>query len=190
MRASGSADLYRDGASDDIAAGFQRGSVTWQHPTSSRAQLRVEAAIGRLDNRFNDLQDARTYTLSTTLDRAFTPRFGGGLQVYGFREAARDPGYSTVTAGLSAYLFREVGRTTLVATAGYSHLEADRRLSLFARRRAEDRVSASLAATLPSLQVGSFAPLIRIRWERNKSPVEIYDYKRLAGEFGITNSAW
>ncbi|MEJ5978477.1 surface lipoprotein assembly modifier [Novosphingobium sp. PS1R-30] len=162
--------------------------ATWQHPTGKRSQLRAEGTVARIDNKFNDLQDSRSFSLSAALDRALTPKFGAGLQIQATRETARDPGYSNVTAGVSAYLFREIGRTTLVASAGYSRLEADRRLSLFPRRRAEDRYSASLAATLRTLQVGSFAPLVRLRWERNVSPVEIYDYRRVAAEFGVTSA--
>lgn len=164
------------------------GSVTWQHPTGKRSQLRVDGAIGHVDNKFNNLQDARTYSLSAALDRALSARLGAGLQLNAFREDAREPAYSTATGGISAYAFRELGRTTLVASAGYSHLEADRRLSLFTRRRVEDRFTASLAATLRSLQVGSFAPLARLRWERNISSVEIYDYSRVSAEFGITSA--
>lgn len=164
------------------------GNATWQHPAGKRSQLRVEGTLARVDHKLNDLQDSRTYTLSAVLDRAFTAKSGAGLQLFGLREVARDPGYSSVTVGLSAYGFREIGRTTLVATASYSRLEADQRLSLFRRRRAEDRYTASLAATLRSLRVGSFAPLVRVRWERNISPVEIFSYRRLASELGVTSA--
>jgi hypothetical protein len=110
------------------------------------------------------------------------------VQVFGFREAARDPGYSLASGGATVYAFREIGRTTVVGTAGYSHLEADARLFLYPRRRIEDRYSASLAVTLRALHVGSFAPLARVKWERNRSSIEIYDYKRLSAEFGVTSA--
>jgi hypothetical protein len=110
------------------------------------------------------------------------------VQVYGFREAARDPGYSLASGGASVYLFREMGRTTLVGTLGYSHLEADERLFLYPRRRIEDRYNASLAVTLRALHLGSFAPLVRLKWERNRSSIEIYDYRRVAAEFGVASA--
>jgi hypothetical protein len=163
------------------------GNASWQHPTGKRSQVRVEGGLAHQSNKRNALQTSDTFSLSASLDRAFTARLGGGLSTYAFREAARDGGYSTASGGVSAYVFREVGRTTLVASGGYSHLEADERLFLYPRRRVEDRVNASFAATLRALHVGSFAPLVRVRWERNRSSVEIYEYKRIAAEVGVTS---
>lgn len=164
------------------------GNVSWQRPTGKRSQLRLEGGIAHVSNKRNALQTADDFTLSASLDRAFSARTGGGVQVYGFRESARDPGYSLASGGASIYLFRELGRTTLVGTLGYSHLEADERLLLYPRRRIEDRYSASLAATLRALHIGSFAPLVRLKWERNRSSIEIYDYRRVAAEFGVTSA--
>lgn len=164
------------------------GSASWQHPTGKRSQMRIEAGAARTNNKRNDLQDAWNYTLSVGLDRAFTARSGGGLQVYGVREVARDPGYSTASGGTGAYLFREFGKTTAVLSLGYSHLEADERLFIYPRRRIDNRVSASLAGTFRALRIGAFAPLARIKWERNTSTIELYDYRRFAGEIGIVSA--
>ncbi|MGF7146531.1 hypothetical protein FHS96_000140 [Sphingomonas zeicaulis] len=164
------------------------GTASLQHPTGRRSQMRLEGGIGRISNHRNDQQSGTSLSASASLDRAITARLGGGIQLYGYREAARDPGYALSTGGAAIYGFREIGRTTLVATLGYSHLEADARLFLYPRRRIEDRYSASLAATLRALHVGSFAPLVRLRWERNRSSIELYDYKRVAAEFGVTSA--
>ena len=164
------------------------GGASWQHPMGKRAQLRIEAGISDVDNRRNDLQDSTVTTLSAALDRAFTARAGGGVQLYGNRDKARDPGYATATGGLSVYAFRELGRTTAVVSLGYSHLEADERLFLYPRRRIDDRFTASVAGTFRSLRIGSFAPLLRLRYERNRSSIELYDFRRIAGEFGVTSA--
>ncbi|WP_311271229.1 surface lipoprotein assembly modifier [Sphingobium sp. WCS2017Hpa-17] len=164
------------------------GNASWQHPTGKRSQLRVEGGIVHVDNQLNRLQIADDFTLSASLDRAISARFGIGVQSYGFRETARDPGYSLTSGGTSAYAYREVGRTTLIGTVGYSHLEADARLFLYPRRRIEDRFNASLAATLRAIHVGTFSPLVRVKWERNRSSIEIYDYKRISAEFGVSSA--
>ncbi|KGB53299.1 TPR repeat-containing protein precursor [Sphingopyxis sp. LC81] len=164
------------------------GNVSWQRPLGKRSQLRLEGGIAHQTNKRNALQTADDFTLAASFDRAFSARTGGGIQVYGFREAARDPGYSLASGGTTIYLFRELGRATLVGTLGYSHLEADARLFLYPKRRVEDRYNASLAMTLRSLRLGSFAPLIRLKWERNRSSIEIYDYRRVAAEFGVTSA--
>ncbi len=164
------------------------GSASWQHPLSKRAQLRVEGGITHINNKRNDLQDADDFYLSAGIDRAFSARFGGGVQLTGSREAAQDPGYSTASGGVNSYLFRELGRTTAVLSLGYSHLEADQRLFLYPNRRVENRYSASLSATFRSLSLGSVAPLVKLRYERNSSTIEIYDYNRVAAEFGVTSA--
>jgi hypothetical protein len=164
------------------------GNASWQHPLGKRAQLRLDAGLARVDNRRNDLQDATVWSLSASLDRAFTARLGGGVQFHASREAARDPGYATASGGVSAYLFRELGRTTVVASAGYSHLEADERLALFPARRVDDRLTASLAATFRWVRIGGFSPLARVKWERNSSTVELYDFNRVAAEIGIASA--
>ena len=163
-------------------------NASWQHPMGKRTQLRLDGTLSRVDNRRNQLQDATNYSLAVALDRAFSSRVGGGLQLYGSRDDARDPGYATTAGGLTAYGFREIGRTTAVATMGYSHLEADRRLFLFPRKRTDNLFSASITGTFRSLSIGAFAPLVRLRWERNKSTIEIYDFQRLSAEFGITSA--
>ena len=162
--------------------------ATWQHPMGQKAQLRLDGRIADVNNRRNRLQDATNVLLAASYDRAFSAKFGGGLQVSGNREAARDPGYSTTSGGLTAYLFREIGQTTLTASAGYSRLEADRRLFLYPRRRVDDRLQASIGGHFRFLKLGSFAPTVKVGWEKNKSTVEIWDYSRISAEFGITSA--
>lgn len=162
------------------------GQAGFQHPLDTRTQARLDATVVRSDDRLNTLRDANRFSLSAGVDRAFSARFGGGLRLTGQRLAARDPGYSTASGGGSFYLFREFGQTTAVASLGYQHLEADTRLLLYPRRRVDERLDASLSATLRALRVGSFAPVVRVKFERNWSTVEIYDYRRLAGELGVT----
>lgn len=158
----------------------------WQHPLSARRQLRVDAAAIRSDNHFNDLQDATRLSLSAGIDQAFSARAGGGIQASGQRELARDPGYSHAGGGIEAYLYREFGQTTAVVNLSYNHLAADARLLLFPRRRIDNRYSAMLSATFRALRLWRFAPLARLRLERNVSSIEVYDYRRIAGEVGVS----
>ncbi len=162
------------------------GSASWQHPVGRRTQIKLEGGVGHVSNRRNALQTGDSFSLGASVDRAFTARSGGGLQLSAARETAADPGYALASGGVSAYAFRELGQTTAVATLGYSHLEADARLFLYPRRRIDNRLSASLSATFRAFRVGPFAPLARLRWERNQWSIEIYDYRRFAGELGIT----
>lgn len=164
------------------------GSAVWQHPLGKRTQMRAEAALSRLDNRRNDLQDSTIYAGTLGLDRAFSARFGGGLQLRASRTAARDPGWSDWTGGASGYLFRELGRTTLVVDGGYARLTADERLFLYPRKRVDDRFNIGLSATFRAIQWKGLAPFVRLRAERNRSTVGIFDFSRRAAELGVTSA--
>lgn len=164
------------------------GAANWQHPLAKRTLLRVDGGAGRVTNRLNPLQDGASYSLAAAFDRAFSARTGGGLQLSVGRQTARDPGYSDVTAGVSGYAFRELGRTTAVVGFGYRRFEADARLALYPRRRVDELFSLTASATWRALQIKGFAPFTRLRLERNRSSVGLYDYKRVAAEFGITST--
>lgn len=164
------------------------GSAAWQHPLGPKAQLRIDAVVSVRDNFLNSLDEGLGYSGTVSLDRAITATTGGGVQLFHAREDARTPAYATTVNGASLYAYHELGRTTLVATAGYSRLKADAALALFPRRRIDDRFSASLAATFRSATLWGFAPLVRLRWERNRSTVELYDYRRRAVEVGVTTA--
>ncbi|MBB4631173.1 surface lipoprotein assembly modifier [Sphingosinicella soli] len=161
-------------------------SANVQHPLGRRGQMRVDGAATRSEDRRSSLRDADRYSLSVGIDRAFTSRFGGGVQVSGLRQTARDPGYSTASGGIGAYLFLEMGKVTSVLSAKYEHLEADRRLFLYPKRRVDDRYEIGLSATLRKFRVGSFAPILKLSRERNVSTIELYDYTRVSGEVGVT----
>ena len=158
----------------------------FQHPVGKTSQMFVDASVLRSEDRLNSLRDANIAIATLGLDKSFSPRWGGGLRLTGQRQAARDPGFSIAAGGGSVYGFREFGSTTVLLSLGYQHLEADDRLFLFPRRRVDDRFDALASATLRSLRVGRFAPMIRLRFERNWSSVEIFDFQRLGAEVGVT----
>jgi hypothetical protein len=162
------------------------GNGTLLHALGKRGQLRIDGSLVRSNDKVNDLRDATRYALAAGVDRAFGARFGGGIRLSGQREDARDPGYSTLSGGVSGYLFRELGKTTVVINGGYSHLEADKRLFLYPKRRIDDRVTAGISGTFRSLKVHGFAPIVKVEYERNFSTVELYDYRRIAADIGIT----
>ncbi|MBB4615188.1 surface lipoprotein assembly modifier [Novosphingobium taihuense] len=164
------------------------GTAVYQHPLGKRTQLRAETALSRLDNRRNDLQDSTIYAATLGLDRAFSARFGGGMQLRASRTAARDPGWSDWTGGASGYLFRELGRTTLVVDGSYARLTADERLFLYPKKRVDERLGIGLSATFRAIQWKGIAPFLRLRAERNRSTVGIFDFSRRAAELGVTSA--
>jgi hypothetical protein len=172
----------------DPYAAYYGVSGNWEHPVGDRSQLRIDASALREENAVNRLQDADRYTAAVTFDRAFTETTGGGVRLFASRDDARDPGYANTSGGGSAYVYREWQRTTIVANAAYRRLESDARLFLYPERRKDDNLDLSLSGTFRSLTVGSFAPLARIRYERNWSTVGIYDFDRFSVEFGVVSA--
>ena len=160
----------------------------WQHPLDDTTQLRIDGTALKEDNRRNDLEDGARYTLAVGLDHAFSARLGGGFQLSGTRDVAADPGYSTARGAIGVYAYREIGRTTAVLNLGYNHLEADARLFLYPERRKDDGINASLSGTFRALTLGTFAPLVRLRYDRNWSTIEIYDFDRVSAEFGVVTA--
>lgn len=161
-------------------------SGSWQHPLGPRNQLRLDSGFVHIDNRRNDLQDGTQYSLSLGVDHAISARLGGGVQFAASRQTANDPGYATASGGISGFLYRDTGRTTFVLGLGYNRLEADKRLFLFPVRRVDKRMTASLSGTFRMLRLGSWAPVARAFYERNRSSLTLYDYSRIAAEFGVS----
>lgn len=160
-------------------------SGDWTHPLSITAQLRVDGSAIHTDDRLNALRSADRLSLGLGVDKALSARTGGGVRLGGVREFANDPGYSTASGGIDAYIYREIGSTTAVLRAGYDHLEADARLFLYPRRRIDDRVNASLSGTFRALRVGKLAPQLALGYEKSFSTIALYDYSRLSAEIGI-----
>lgn len=160
--------------------------ASFRHTTGRRSQMRVDAAALKSDDRLSDLRDSDRYSLSVGLDRAFSSEFGGGFRLNGYRNVARDPGYSTSSGGASTYVFREWGGLTVVGTAGYSRLEADERVFLYPEARKDDHVNFGISTTHRWLRIGTLAPVLGITFERNWSNVEIYDYRRVVAKAGLT----
>ncbi|WP_417618319.1 surface lipoprotein assembly modifier [Parasphingorhabdus sp.] len=163
-------------------------AINIQHPMGNRAQMSFNGSIGYSNNRRNDLQDGETFAAALSYERALSAKAGASLTISGIRQSLKDPGYSTASGAISALVYREFGKTTLVGLLGYGHLEADERLFLFPRRRTDNRYNGSISGTFRQFSYKGFAPLLRVSYERSKSTVELYDYSRVASEIGITRA--
>jgi hypothetical protein len=88
----------------------------------------------------------------------------------------------------SLIAWRDIGRSTFTLEAEYGRLRADDRLILLPDKRSDRYCRLSIGATLRRFSFGGFAPVTRISFERNRSTVEFYDYKRTRTEFGISRA--
>lgn len=158
---------------------------TWTLPVDRRSQLRMGAGATLTDNLVNDLQDGKRYSGEVAFERALTSTMGAALTLSADREVARDPAYSTRSWRAGFLVWRDIGRTTLTASAEFGRLRADDRLALLPEERRDRYSRLSLGATLRQFTFGGFAPVTRLVIERNRSSVEFYDYQRTRTEFGV-----
>lgn len=152
------------------------------------SQLRLDGGARWADNRFNDLQSGRGLSLRARYERALSPSLLLAASLGAERFKARDAAYSTRSwnAGLSAY--REIGRMTLSASVDVGGLKADERLMLLPEAREDKLLRVSIGSVFRQFTLAGFAPVTRLVYERNKSNVEFYDYKRTRMEFGISRA--
>lgn len=163
-------------------------SLSWLHALGRRSQLVVSGSASRANYQRNDLQDGAMYDLSASVERALSSRMGISISVSGSRQTARDPGYATASGGLNLLSWREMGRTTVFASAGVRRTEGDAALFLFGDRRREWLFNARAGATFRKLTIRGLAPYVRVSFEENRSSLELYDYRRIATEFGLTRA--
>lgn len=172
----------------DLYATTNTLSLGWQRPLGKRTQIELESGVGFSNYRSNNLQDGKLYDASVAVEQAFSKVAGARVALSAQRQTARDPGYATASGGVSLLGYRELGKTTLYATAALNRLEADKRLALYPRRRTEWSTRLGAGATFRQLKVAGFAPVLRVSYEHNASTIAIYDYKRFATELGISRA--
>lgn len=157
-------------------------------PIGRRSLARARFGLSKVDNKFNDLQDGRLWTGELGVEHALDSRSGVGLTIAGSRAALADAGYSNRAWRAQLSGWREVGRATIHAFASYGTLEADERLSLFPEKRRDRSYRIGAGATMRQWELGGFAPLLRISYERNASNIAFYDYTRRRFEFGVVRA--
>ena len=165
-----------------------RAGLGWVRPLGRRTQLRLNASASVTDNQFNDLQDGKAFQGRVGVERALSATTGVALNLALDRQSVRDPGYSTTgwRAGLVAW--KEIGRATLTASADFGRLNADERLLLFPDKRRDRYSRFSLATAFRQLTFKGFAPVTRFTFERNRSTIEFYDYKRTRTEIALVRA--
>jgi tetratricopeptide (TPR) repeat protein len=163
-------------------------TIDWIHVAGRRTQISGSVSASRSRYSANTLQDGALYDAGLSVERAIGARGGAGASVSATRQTARDPGYATMSEGVTLFGWRDAGKVTLFASGGIRRLDGDARLFLFTDRRREWLYQLSANATLRRLTLWGFAPLIRAGWERNRSTVGLYDYKRVSADIGITRA--
>lgn len=163
-------------------------AADYVHPLSERTQLTIAGSLNFTRYLRNELQSGTLYDVNLSVEHALNRRTAIGITTSGTRQAAKDKGYATLAGGISVFGVREFGRTTVSGTVGLSRTEGDARLFLFTVPRREWLVQTQAAAVFRRLAWRGFAPLVRLRYERNSSTVGLYEYRRISTELGIARA--
>jgi hypothetical protein len=158
------------------------------HPIAATAQIHGSLAASRIWNHLNSLESGHSYSGSMTIEAALSETSGCGITLTGIRQSLEDPGYSDVTGEVSLFGWHEAGRLTLSSALTFGRLVADQRLALYPVKRDDTLYRATLAATARQVQFRGFAPTMSLTWERNRSPIEIYDYGRTVFNMGVVRA--
>lgn len=163
-------------------------ALDWVRAMDTRSQLITSYSASKAQYDANPLQDGYIHDLSAVYERALDARSGVSISASVTRQDAVDPGYDTWAGGMTLGGWREMRWGTAFASAGLRHTEGDERLFLFPDKRREWLAAGRLGMTFRALTAYGFAPTVRVTLERNNSTVEIYDYRRVAADIGVSRS--
>lgn len=161
-------------------------SLNWLRPLDPRSQLQLDVSAIRSNYRINPALSGLTTSVLVHYERALSPRLFGRLSLRATRQEARDPAFAAWSTGGELLLAREAGPLTLYGRAGYDNIWADARFSFPPVRRRDRQLDLEAGAALRRFSLWGLAPVLRIRWTKNHSPVFFYDFDRTRLEFGFT----
>lgn len=163
-------------------------ALDWTRALSPQSQLVTNLSISEARYEANPYQNGQLYDVGLSYERALSARTGVSVGVSATRNDARDAGYATSSGGLNLGAWRETSMGTVFGSTAIRRTEGDERLFLFPERRKEWLTSARVGITMRKLTVYGFAPTARVSLERNSSTVGLYDYRRVAADFGISRA--
>ena len=148
----------------------------------------IEAEVSMLGSRYaiNPAQDGTIYDGNIAYDRAFGARLSTRLTARATRQSARDPGYATTAFGGDVLLVRQIGAQTLFGQVGAARIIGDARLSLFPQARRDTRWDATAGLLWRRWKIAGLSPVVRLTRTRNRSSLDIYDFRRTRAEFALS----
>jgi hypothetical protein len=161
-------------------------SINWLRPLDPRSQVQLDLSVIRSNYRINPALSGLTTGMVFRYERALSPRLFGRLSLRATRQEARDPAFATWSTGGELLLAREAGPITFYGRAGYDRIWADASFSFPPVRRQDRQIDLEAGAAFRRFSIWGLAPVLRIRWTRNHSPVFFYDFDRTRLEFGFT----
>jgi hypothetical protein len=122
---------------------------------------------------------------TASYEKALSARLYARLAATVQRVDAKADAYATTSFGGSVSLSRDAGAATVYVDAGYLRTNADGPFALFGAGRRDDRIDLSAGAAWKRLSILGLTPVIRLQRTFNRSPLEIYQFKRTRVELAL-----
>jgi hypothetical protein len=131
-------------------------------------------------------QNADTFSLQATLEKAMSPRLYARFYISGARNNAVAAAYANWNFGAGLSLSRQIGRMTGYAGVSYNRLNSDGPFYAFGLTRRENVFSVNAGLALRQITIAGLSPIIRLSHDENRSSLTLYDFRRNRVEVGLT----
>lgn len=159
----------------------------WRMPLGQRTQGEVALSRVKQDIDRNPGQDGWRSSADFSLTRVLGATTVRGTVHLGALEARVRPESLRQWGGglLVAHRFAAV---TAFAEAGYARTRGLEALFLFGEKRRDRRIDLAAGAVLNRVQLGGFAPLLRVTHTDSKADIVLWDFARTRLDIGFTRS--
>lgn len=160
-------------------------ALSWVGPLTDKSQLELGASIVRQSIDRNRLLDGTRLSAFATYDRQIAPSTTARFNLRGVLLDARAKPESLHQLGAEVILSRDLGRASIYGAIGYTKTRGRAPIVLFGKTRDEDRLELTVGIASRKTFYG-FAPLLRLSQTRSWSNIELYDYRRIRIDLGLT----
>ena len=161
------------------------GALSWIGKATAKSQVEIDASIVRQWVNDNDVLDGTRYAAVVTYDRALSEDTTARFNLRGAILDAAVQAESLHQGAAEAILAHNLGFANVFANLAYTKTHGQAVLPLFGKARDDDRLDAG-AGIVARRAFGGFSPLLRVTYTRSWSNIELYDYKRVRLDFGLT----
>jgi tetratricopeptide (TPR) repeat protein len=160
------------------------GSIHLLCPAGKAGQFGLTLSLADQHYRIAE-QDGLQSAALASYERALTPRLYGRIEANLARTEAKAAPYANTSYGFGASLSRDAGAATIYGRASYQRTDGDAPFALFGSARHDDRIDLTLGAGWKHLTVAGLTPVVRLNQTFNRSPIEIYRFKRTRLELAL-----
>ena len=168
---------------------FYGGSVTTLLRQGLKGQITLSGSMLQFNYaRSRDYQSGITKTVAPGYDRALSPEIVAHAGVSASRADAADPAYALKGASGEVVVSRDFKPFTVFGRASFSRAWGDAAYPLFGLARDDTTYEGDVGIIFRRVSFHGLSPQIKAIYLRSDSPIALFQYRRLRGEFSLTGS--